>query len=209
MGMDSTINLQINTKTLLRTLTVISVFTLVLSIPLSSADAVPQDPSFGGECRDNEITLTVTCCWYESDDGDTILCQTCDINIETGDISKEDCKPSKPMPFKPSTSDYRPPLVSDRGPIKEQLGNQELQETPSFSTGNQEKVTPFNEDLTNQGLQQDSLSSGETEQDSEQGNSDNLDSSFAKRGNTQNSPVPPECPKQGPIPPDCTMKPKF
>ncbi|MGH9975546.1 MAG: hypothetical protein ACRD8Z_06880, partial [Nitrososphaeraceae archaeon] len=67
--------------------------------------AVMKSPRFGGadaKCFDNPQSLTVSCCWEEirhtgaegSHGFETVtVCQSCDIDLTTGDISDTDCGP--------------------------------------------------------------------------------------------------------------------
>jgi hypothetical protein len=63
---------------------------IVVAIIYSSSDtpnvfAAPKAPGFDtGVCTNNPETLSATCCWVDIDKG--TLCQTCSIDLETGDF---------------------------------------------------------------------------------------------------------------------------
>ncbi len=90
MNVVNTIITQTDAKSNMRIITLIFSIALTLYIPISYANAVPQDPNFsGGKCEDNPAALVVTCCWYESDEEGIEIryCQHCDIDIKTGDVT--------------------------------------------------------------------------------------------------------------------------
>lgn len=99
--MDSTNNAQINAKTFLRILTMISAIALVFSITFSSAYAVPNlsnDPSADcnstGKKSPNGLEL-VRCCWYVAVEpgkgyegtGDEYYCSECENGGSRGNIN--------------------------------------------------------------------------------------------------------------------------
>lgn len=117
-----------------------------------NAYAVPQDSNFGaGKCEDTPEVLSVTCCWYETDEEGIEIryCQTCDIDIKTGDVTNN-CGNKTVMDHMPPTFNDNvvpndgkiveplPPLISGRESVIGNLADQDLQQNPSSKQGNQE-----------------------------------------------------------------------
>jgi hypothetical protein len=104
--MDNITNAQTNTKTCKGLFTTLPVIVLVLSLALPNTYAVPQDPNFGYYCEDDPESLSVTCCWKETDEEGISIdyCQNCNIDTETGDITN-DCGEKHPWPFSPPTTE--------------------------------------------------------------------------------------------------------
>jgi len=88
---------------------VVLVFALLLvvglgysEISLQSVSALPPDPCFGKHsagcpsmsCSNSPATLTAHCCWLDIQD-DTVVCQTCDVNTDTGEF--ENCTNVSPV----------------------------------------------------------------------------------------------------------------
>jgi hypothetical protein len=224
-------NTQINTKTFLKKVSMLSAFALVLSLTFSYAYAVPNlsnDP--GSTCQstgkksDNGLEL-VECCWTAKVKPGTglfgndfeIYCSECENGGSRGNINCSDPElnyrkapavdesivPNDERKILEEEQPTNPTFNSNKGTINnENLAEDQPMQLSSNNEENHELIETNDADTTSNNQENDDLSTSETT-DSE------LTTSFAKKGNAQNSPVPPECPNQGPIPPDCTMKPKF
>jgi hypothetical protein len=64
------------------------IFSTAVSMTISGVYAAPPDKNFGGECVNSSETLSVKCCWTETDAEGIELeyCQTCFIDTKTGDL---------------------------------------------------------------------------------------------------------------------------
>lgn len=169
----------------------------VASIQISNTYGAIKDQNFDmGKCKNEPETLTVLCCWTETDEEGIEIeyCQSCNVDTDKGEISNE-CGGV-------FTDNTTPPTASDSVLPKD---GKILDEQPKSDL-----PTSGNTIFEGQMLEQAEIPSQSPSSSSSSGiSSSDSTTGFANKGGSQAAPVPPECPKQGPIPPDCTMKPKF
>jgi hypothetical protein len=166
--MNNIIKAQRDTKSHIRTITLIFAIGLAFFAPMLNAYAVPQDSNFGGgQCKDSPEALSVTCCWYESDEEGIEIryCQHCDIDLNTGDVTNN-CGEKHPVGLMPSTSNgnvgpndgeiiddtqqpnYNSPLTDQRV----QPGNLGVLEQSEESSNNQNSESEDSVSSANPGL---------------------------------------------------------
>lgn len=131
----------ISSKSLIIVVISVLVVALIYSTPYTFiVFAAPKGSGFdNGVCTNSPETLSATCCWLDVDKGETV-CQTCSINLETGDF--EDCDPEE-IQYKttpPTTGEgvlpqdgvlEQPPTPPPSGPAAPLQDGGVLQQPPS------------------------------------------------------------------------------
>jgi hypothetical protein len=161
---------------------------LVLRIPISYISAAPKNPNFNTSdlCKNSPSILTATCCWYEDNPtgGKNKVCQTCNIDLETGDyVDCYDpiCPQCKPMATPPTTEDSVFPkdgkAVDDSKP-KSPLADQRI--LPNEGVLDQTETSDEGNDMNNPDIGSGVLEQPE-ETSNDGNNENNLDSGVLKR----------------------------
>ena len=126
------------------------------------------DPNFGYYCEDDPESLSVTCCWKETDEEGISIdyCQNCNIDTEKGDITN-DCGEKHPRHLSPPTtneniapedgkiidqtkqSNTNPPLNDQRVPAGNVSVLEQLEATSNNQDNGQEDSVSSNPGLVN------------------------------------------------------------
>ena len=173
--MDNTLNVQINTKSLLIKVTIISSITLVLSITLSNAYAVPNlsnSPeaycNSTGEQSPNGLEM-VRCCWWVAVEpgkgyegtGDEYYCSECEnggsrgyincsepeLHFRAGPTTGENIAPKIEDGIEQPPTDNTPPIRSDNSIAPNGVNNPIDEQQSMNPTFNPNKGSIINENL--------------------------------------------------------------
>lgn len=108
---------QNRTKAIIRGSIYLSILLVFLSITISGVYALPPDKNFGGECTNSPETLSIGCCWSETDEEGIEIeyCQQCGVDTKTGGITG--CGEKFPKPFEKNDCLARPQLTCPEGDI--------------------------------------------------------------------------------------------
>ena len=215
---------QINSKTFLKRVAVISAFALVLCIPMSNAYAVP--PVNVANCVYNDFYNNHECCWTETDPNDPeqieiYKCQTC--WVEKGTVNCTSPYPDQRAP--PTTgenivpeieggieqppSQNTPPIRSDNSVAPNDGSNViDEQQANTNSPPTDQRVPPGNVGVLEQ--LEDSSNNEQSQESEESTDTNNVETTSDSQENddTSNSETTNSLSKRGntqssPVPPEC------